>query len=191
MYCQLGGAGADRVNSFALVTYIPEPMGSFLNSLREELVPNCNVYSHVTVLPPRPLQGSPDAAWERIVREASETPVFDIQTTRIEIFPVTSVIYLAIGEGSQELRRMHDRLNRHELAYDEPYTYHPHITLAQELPPDRVAEAFEVATRRWREFSHSRRFPLDHVTFVQNTIQKQWLDLKEVPLAQPAPVAKV
>jgi 2'-5' RNA ligase len=86
---------------------------------------------------------------------------------------------------------MHDRLNRHELAYDEPYTYHPHITLAQELPQDCVAEAFELATRRWQEFPFTRRFPLDHVTFVQNTIQKQWLDLKEVPLAEPAPVARV
>lgn len=190
MFCKLDGA-AERINSFALVTYIPEPLGSYLNAIREELVPNCNVYTHVTVLPPRPLQGSVEGAWERIVREASETPSFDIEATRIEIFPTTSVIYLGIGEGNEELHRMHSVLNHGELAFQEPYRYHPHITLAQEIPQDRVMEAFELARRRWAEFRHPRRFVLDHVTFVQNTLRNQWLDLNECSLALDAPVAKV
>jgi 2'-5' RNA ligase len=186
MYCKLNGA--DRVNSFALVTYMPEPLGSYLNAVREELVPNCNVYTHVTVLPPRPLQGSVDGAWQRIVREAAETPSFEIELTRIEIFPITSVIYLGIGEGQEELRRMHEALNVGELRFQEPFSYHPHITLGQEVPTDQVMERFELARRRWAEFRHPKRFVLDHVTFVQNTLQNQWLDLNECQLAQPAPV---
>src|SRR5688572_7996670 len=110
MYCKLNGA--ERVNSFALVTYLPEPLGSYLNAIREELVPDCNVYTHVTVLPPRPLKGSAEGAWQRIVSEARETPLFQIETTQVEIFAETSVIYLGIGDGGSELRRMHERLNR-------------------------------------------------------------------------------
>ncbi len=189
MYCELNGS--ERVNLFALVTYIPEPMGSYLNSIREELVPKCNVYTHVTVLPPRSLQGSVEGAWERIAREATYTPVFEIEATRIELFRSTSVIYLGIGEGSQQLRRLHDVLNKGELAFDEPYPYHPHITLAQGLPPDRVAEGCELARRRWAEFQHSNRFMLDHVTFVQSTSQNQWRDLNQCPLAQPTPVGRL
>src|SRR5688572_16676072 len=102
MHCNLNGA--ERVNSFALVTYLPEPLGSYLNALRVELVPHCNVYTHVTILPPRPLAGSPEAAWERVARGAAGTPAFEIETTQIEIFPYTSVIYLAIGAGARELR---------------------------------------------------------------------------------------
>jgi len=34
-------AAWDRINSFALVSYIPEPLAGFLDRLRQELVPNC------------------------------------------------------------------------------------------------------------------------------------------------------
>ena len=44
-----------RLNVFALVIYIPDPLGRFLDDLRTELVPGCNPHAHVSVLPPRPL----------------------------------------------------------------------------------------------------------------------------------------
>ena len=40
----------DRINSFALVTYIPEPLAGFLDRLRQELVPNCFLRAHATIL---------------------------------------------------------------------------------------------------------------------------------------------
>ena len=48
-------AAWDRINSFALVSYIPEPLAGFLDRLRQELVPNCFLRAHVTILPPRPI----------------------------------------------------------------------------------------------------------------------------------------
>jgi 2'-5' RNA ligase len=179
---------AERINSYALVTYIPEPLGSYLNNLRAELVTNCTVYSHVTILPPRPLAGPEDLAWEQIQEVARRTPNFLIETTRIEVFPVTNVIYLAIGQGWDELRGMHDALNRDNLRFGEPFQYHPHITLAQQLTPETVGQAYDLAVRRWAEFRHLRSFELDHMTFVQNTICNQWLDLNECRLAEAQPV---
>ncbi len=44
-----------RLNVFALVIYIPDPLGRFLDDLRTALVPGCNPHAHVSVLPPRPL----------------------------------------------------------------------------------------------------------------------------------------
>ena len=46
---------AQTVSQFALVTYIPDPLGRFLDDLRLELTPGCNPHAHVTILPPRPL----------------------------------------------------------------------------------------------------------------------------------------
>ena len=45
----------ERLNVFALVIYIPGPLGKFLDDLRRELVPSYNPHAHVSVLPPRPL----------------------------------------------------------------------------------------------------------------------------------------
>ncbi len=42
-------------NQFALVSYIPDPLGNFLDRLRLDLVPGCSPHAHVTVLPPRPI----------------------------------------------------------------------------------------------------------------------------------------
>ena len=51
-----GTGGAQRINLFALVVYIPDPLAGFLDDLRKELVANCLPRAHVTILPPRPLQ---------------------------------------------------------------------------------------------------------------------------------------
>ena len=60
--------------------------------------------------------------------------------------------------------------------------YHPHITLAQELPHEQVAAADELARRRWREFEGERRFRAARATFVQNTPGNCWVDLAEYSL---------
>ena len=46
---------------------------------------------------------------------------------------MTNVVFLEIGKGSAELRDMHRAMNRGALAFDEPFAYHPHITVAQEI----------------------------------------------------------
>lgn len=181
LYCS-GGDGVQPVNSFALVTYIPDPLGSFLDDLRRELVPGCMPHAHVTILPPRPLSLDPQLAWKQVQSKVCDLPAFEIETADVEIFDVTSVIYISLGKGRQELLRMHDALNSGDLAFPEPFRYHPHITLAQELPPDRVLDVYDLARRRWAEFPHKRAFPVEFLTFVQNTLQNQWLDLAQCAL---------
>jgi len=169
--------GRDRVNQFALVIYIPDPLGRFVNDLRLELAPSCRPHAHVSVLPPRPL-GCP---WQLACKEAralaEEFTPFEIEATGTAIFPLSKVIYLEIGNGARELHRMHERLTRANLAHDEPYPYHPHITLAQELPPEAVADAYELARRRWNAYMGPRSFTAERAAFVQNTADNHWLDL--------------
>jgi len=59
-------AAWDRINSFALVSYIPEPLAGFLDRLRQELVPDCFLRAHVTILPPRPICSPPGEAWDLV-----------------------------------------------------------------------------------------------------------------------------
>lgn len=175
MLCDPNGAG--RLNSFALVTYILGPVGSFVDQVRTELVPSWSLQAHVTILPPRPLAVSCESAWEQIERAAGHLPAFEVEATGVRIFPATQVIYLALGAGDTELRRMHDLLSAGDLACAEAYSYHPHITLAQGMPLEGVERTMELARRRWSEFKGNPTFVVDRLTFVQGTRENTWLDL--------------
>ena len=168
----------NAVNSFALISYLPEPLAGFLNSLRCELVPRCQARTHVTVLPPRPLvAGLPETAWNDLSDALDRFPPFRVELTSIEVFEGTNVIYLSVGAGYRELETMHAELNRGPLAFAEPFEYHPHVTLAQELLPQDVDAALARARGRWREFPSSHSFIVDRLTFVQNTQENRWADL--------------
>jgi len=129
-------------------------------------------------------------AKEQIAVAVPDYPPFDVDLGKVEIFPVTKVIYLGLNTGNASLHHMHDSLNAEALSFDEPYKYHPHVTLAQELHPDHVDAAFELATARWREFPYSRSFQVETLTFVQNTSTNCWLDLVEYELGSMAAVRR-
>jgi len=180
--------GAQPINSYALVAYIPAPLGRFLDELRCEIVPACVPRAHVTILPPRPLAVTAAEAWDELSAHLRDFPAFEIECGEVEIFEATSVIYIAVKSGRQELKRLHDLLNTGGVAFDEPFLYHPHITVAQELASGEVLRAFETAQRRWKQYRGRRSFPVEAITFVQNTTQNRWLDLAHCVLGTAEPV---
>ena len=180
------GGGVEPVNSFALVTYIPIPLGRFLDDLRKELVPNFMPRAHVTILPPRPLEEDPRVAWGHVYTIIKDFGPFEIAADWVELFESTSVVYLKIGAGRRVLLQMHERLNSGPASYNEGYEYSPHITLAQDLHPSEAADAYELAQRRWAEYRGERWFAVDRVSFVRGTNRRRWLDLAEGRLGVPA-----
>ena len=58
------------------------------------------------------------------------------------------MIYLAGERGFDHLRQLHERLNEDDLAFPERYSYHPHITLVQNLDErEAVRVAAEASAR--------------------------------------------
>jgi 2'-5' RNA ligase len=173
------------IDSFALVTYIPGPLGSFLDSLRQELVTSCHAQSHVTLLPPRSLAAGKEAAKRHLTDELLDFAPFLVELTGIRVFEATGVIYLGIGTGTNELRRIHDRLNANpHLSCTEAHPYHPHITLAQDFPPQELTDMERLASERWTGFKGRRSFNVECLTFVQNTTTNRWLDLADFQLGE-------
>jgi hypothetical protein len=185
MHCPNGGGRT--LSQFALVSYIPGPLGAFLDRLRLELTPQCNPHAHVTVLPPRPIACECDlkALTGTLEQEGRIALPFEVVLGDIEIFPGTNVIYLSLARGESELRAMHEHLNMGSLKFECPFPYHPHITVAQELTAQQAEELAIVARKRWREYDGPRRFPVEWLSFVQNVAPGMWVDLARVPLAQP------
>jgi hypothetical protein len=174
--------GGGRQNLFALVIYIPDPLGGFLDDLRRDLVPGCNPHAHVSVLPPRGLAVPWDTASEQARRLTEGWAPFDIELAHVEVFPATEVIYIEIGRGADQMRSLHSAMNSGALDWNEPFAYHPHITLAQDIPHERVAELTEAARRRWAEYGGARVFRAERAVFVQNAGDNCWIDLAEYSL---------
>jgi 2'-5' RNA ligase len=178
-----GSTGAvEQLSLYALVIYLPDPLRSFLDELRLEMAPACNPHAHVSVLPPRTLPVPPALAIDEARQVLAEVPAFEIALGHIEVFPVTDVIYISVEAGADQLRRMHQSLNRGTLAYDEPFPYHPHITLAQEIESGRLDSLRELAFHRWQEYHGRRTFRAERTVFVRSSCRNQWVDLAEGPL---------
>jgi 2'-5' RNA ligase len=165
-----------------MVVYIPNPLGAFLDDLRCELVPTYRPHAHISVLPPRPLAGHELAAREQMRHLAARAAPFDIEASEIAIFPSTNVVYLEVSGGRQELERMHRILNTGALAFEEPFRYHPHITLAQDFEPASLDRIAPLARLRWAEYDGPRQFRADRLTFVQNRPGNIWVDVDEYEL---------
>jgi 2'-5' RNA ligase len=171
---------------YALVAYINGELGEFLYSLRQEIVPTCRLRSHVSLLPPRKLAGAQTVAAEEISVVAGHHPAFDVVLGDICVFPVTNVIYLDLAAGREELQAMHADLNGGALAYAEPFAYHPHITLGQELTPEQFETGLALCRKRWAEYTGPRSFPVETITFVRNSGNCGWSDLEEMPMSPKA-----
>jgi len=98
------------------------------------------------------------------------------------VFPATDVIYIEVGRGAEQMYSLHSAMNQGALDWKEPYEYHPHITLAQEISHDQVEEHVATARRRWAQYPGERVFRAERAVFVQNAGDNVWVDLAEYSL---------
>jgi 2'-5' RNA ligase len=173
------------INSYSLVSYLPEPLSGFVGQLRRELDPQSRARAHITLLPPRPLSCSPEVALAQIRGALFNYPPFTVEFGDVRFFPQTNVVYLSILRGYNKLEILHQILNCGAAGCEEAYPYHPHLTLAQQIDSGAMAAAGELVSRRWQEFPHLRSFTVDVITFVQNTSDNIWMDLADIPLGVP------
>lgn len=182
-------AGARTLGQFALVSYIPGTLGRFLDDLRRELTPGCDPHAHVTVLPPRPLFAEIRTAVGQLGNETLTCPPFEIVLGNIEVFPKTNVLYLSIIKGERELHALHENLNTGQLEYDGPFPFHPHVTIAQDIPADQSADLLARARQSWANYAGPRFFTVETLSFVQNVAPFKWVDIAGLPLAMPVGMA--
>jgi 2'-5' RNA ligase len=182
----------EQINLFAIVAYLPEPLGGFVDAVRHELSPGCRLRAHITILPPRQLACDPEVASGEIQKVLGQARSFRISVGDVKVFPVSEVIHVAIDAGLEQLAELHAQLNQGFCKAPELWRYQPHVTLAQDLEPAAVPSAFNLAVRRWREYSGPRSFTIDHLTFVRRSLGKddcavedRWIDLAtwELPSA--------
>jgi len=126
---------------------IPEPYGRELQGWRERLGdPNAKrIVPHVTLLPPTTVPSALLPAIEEHLRAiAAEEMIFEIKLRGSATFlPVSPVVFVPLVQGISECERLEAMVRSGPLARELRFPYHPHVTVAHDLPPDALAWAFE------------------------------------------------
>ncbi len=169
---------------YALVAYVKSPVGEFVENLRRELHPALpHLAAHLTLLPPRPLQGTENAALQVLAGICGQAEPFEVTLDGMESFvPTTPTVYIRVAHAASRLCELHGQLNTQALAFAEEWPYIPHLTIVKMPTVQAAQQALEIARERWRQYSGSRRILLDRLTFVRENAQNCWVDLAPVPL---------
>ena len=91
---------------YALVAYIRNPVGEFVEKLRRELHPELpHLAAHLTILPPRLLRGSEDTVIQDLAEACREAEPFDVGLGEVETFiPVTPTVFIRVAHAAVRMQ---------------------------------------------------------------------------------------
>lgn len=171
---------------YALVAYVRNPVGEFVEQLRGELHPElAHLAAHVTVLPPRRLPGGEVEALETLEEVCSQAEPFEVSLGEVETFiPVTPTVFIRVVHAASRIRDLHERLNTGGLHYEEEWPYMPHMTIVKMSTEDQAQNAYRMSRRRWAQFKGDRSIRIEELVFVREEAEHHWKDLASVWLGR-------
>lgn len=131
---------------FGVAIGIPEPWTSELQGWRERLGdPNAaGIPPHVTLLPPTALHDRDVQAVEEHLRVVAAGAVpFELHLRGAGTFrPVSPVVFVSLAAGIADCERVEAGVRSGPLARPLGFPYHPHVTVAHDLPEPALDEAY-------------------------------------------------
>lgn len=180
---------AEGLDFAAMVSYLPDPLGSYVRQLRRKLPGEHHPEPHITILPPRPLSVSLETAARQARAALQSFRRFAVELAAVRAFPETNVLYIDVEEGSGPIRDLHDALHKDALAGGEQFEFRPHITLSGPIPEPELPGARRLAENAWNTAGVPRRFVLGEVAFLWRKLGNgDWTRLWSQSL-KPAPKA--
>jgi 2'-5' RNA ligase len=169
--------------SYALVSYVRNPVGEFVEKLRRELHPTmAHMAAHLTILPPRELTGTEEGALEFLEEACGRVVPFRVDFGDVETFlPTTPTVFIEVTEGAPRMRELHDQACGNGLRCEESWPYIPHLTILKTERDEQARAAYVVARERWAQFPGKRQVHVEELVFVRET-DGCWRDVARVPL---------
>ena len=126
---------------------LPEPYNRELQGWRDRLGdPNAHrIVPHITLLPPTEVASESLADIEEHLRKvAADEEPFEIQLRGSATFqPVSPVVFVPLVAGIAGCERIEAKVRSGPLQRDLRFPYHPHVTVAHDLPPEALQRAFD------------------------------------------------
>jgi len=166
-----------------IVVPIPEPWAQLLVDWRAKvgdsqanLVP-----PHVTLLPPTEVAVADRPAISAHLAEvARRHPAFEMHLSGTGTFsPVSEVVFVTVAKGIGNCELLATDVRSGPLARPLSFPYHPHVTVAHDVP----AEMLEFAYNGLSDLSAA--FPVDSFTEFEQTPSGAWAIAREYRLTGP------
>ena len=146
---------------------LPEPIGSQLRAVRERLGdPEVDsVPSHVTLLPPTTVDHVllPEIH-AHLTAVAAKTDPFRIRLRGSGTFrPVSPVVFVALAEGIAACEMLETRVRAAVLWRPVLFPYHPHVTIAHDVPAAVLDAALEELEGYAADFTADRFVLYEHL----------------------------
>jgi 2'-5' RNA ligase len=140
--------------------------------------------AHLTILPPRELQGSEDKALEFLEEECSRVIPFHVGLGDVETFlPTTPTVFIQVARFAYRMRELHDQLGLNGLCCNENWPYIPHLTIVKTEQDEQARQAIELARQRWARFQGERQVHVGELMFVREE-GDCWRDVGSVHLGR-------
>lgn len=125
---------------------VPEPWGDELQHYRINLGDEAarHIPTHITLLPPHQVgEDELDTVNEHLARLAARTESFEVHLRGTGTFrPVSPVVFIGVVEGISRCEQLATGVRRGPLAIERQFPYHPHVTVAQQMPEEQLDRAF-------------------------------------------------
>ncbi|MFV2144279.1 2'-5' RNA ligase family protein [Isoptericola sp. G70] len=143
---KLPARGPEQVR-IGIAIAIPEPYATQLQNARAAVGDPlaAAIPPHITVIGPTVVDSSVlPAVCEHLEKIAGETPPFRIHLRGTATFrPISPVVFVALAEGIAECELLEEQARSGVLAQELRFNYHPHVTVAHEVPDEALDRAFD------------------------------------------------
>ena len=162
---------------------IPEPYGGQLQAHRERFGdPSArSIPTHVTLLPPTEVAVTERPMISAHLEEVARChPPFDMHLAGTGTFsPVSEVVFVAVARGIGSCELIANDVRRGPLARSLSFPYHPHVTVAHDVPRDMLDFAYSGLA------DLSAEFRVDRFTEFEQVPGGAWAVAREYPLTGP------
>ncbi|SFO95580.1 2'-5' RNA ligase [Geodermatophilus dictyosporus] len=162
---------------------VPEPWAQVLVDWRSKVGdPQATlVPPHVTLLPPTEVPSADrPAITEHLARVAAGHPPFEMHLSGTGTFtPVSDVVFVTVAKGIGNCELLASDVRSGPLARVLSFPYHPHVTVAHDVPEDMLELAYTGLS------DLSAEFPVTSFTEFEQTPAGTWAVAREYPLTGP------
>lgn len=161
---------------------VPEPWGTLLTEHRARAGDPQAAYvpAHLTLLgPTEVLAADLTRIEEHLLQVAALFPPYTLHLRGTGTFrPITEVVFVAVAAGISECELLAEAVGAApELRRETRFPYHPHVTVAQDVPPAALDAVYEDLA------DFTARFLVDGFTLFRHGGDGRWLPRRDFKLA--------
>lgn len=159
---------------------IPQPHATVLTKWRRQVGdPAADlVFPHVTLLPPTPVPAAAmDEVEQHLAGAAKMSEPFTMHLAGTGTFrPLSPVVFIQIATGVSQCEVLEEAIRRGPLDRELEFPYHPHVTVAHEIPDAALDEAYDGLA------GFVARFRVDRFVLFERDGHGRWDWRSEFPL---------